>query len=98
MRIRQTRIRRNTDPFKEVRVKVVSGAGVLVCIGARQRGRSSTLQDARPAPTSDRGVQGKRQREREQINNKDSQQHMSAAGQGAAAATPAETVIGAAGL
>ena len=42
------------------KVKVVLEADVLVCIGARQRGQSSTLQDARPAPTSDRGVQGKR--------------------------------------
>ena len=71
---------------------IVLESDVLVCIGARQRGRSSALQDARPAQTSDQGVQGNRQREREQINYKDSQQHMSAAGQGAAAtAAGAET-------
>ena len=60
---------------EEVKVVVVVEVDVLVWIGARQRGRSSTLQDARPAPTSDRGVQGKRQREREQVNNKHSHQH-----------------------
>ena len=56
-------------------VVVVVKADVLVWIGARWRGRSSTLQDARPAPTSDRGVQGKRQREREQGDKKHSHQH-----------------------
>ena len=43
---------------EEVKVVVVVEVDVLVWIGARQRGRSSTLQDARPAPTSDRGMQG----------------------------------------
>ena len=64
---------------EEVKVVVVVlevvKADVLVWIGARWRGRSSTLQDARPAPTSDRGVQGKRQREREQGDKKHSHQH-----------------------
>ena len=60
---------------EEVKVVVVVEVDVLVWIGARQRGRSSTLQDARPAPTSDRGVQGKRQREREHGNDKYSPQH-----------------------
>ena len=58
-----------------VKVVVVVEVDVLVWIGARQRGRSSTLQDARPAPTSDRGVQGKRQREREQGDKKHIHQH-----------------------
>ena len=55
--------------LEEVRGMVVSEAGgrCQVCMGARQRGRSSTLQDARPAPTFDRGV-----REREQVNITDS--------------------------
>ena len=43
----------------KVVVVVVVEVDALVWIGARQRGRSSTLQDARPAPTSARGVQGK---------------------------------------
>ena len=62
---------------EEVKVVVVveEEVDVLVWIGARQRGRSSTLQDARPAPTSDRGVQGKRQREREQGDKKHIHQH-----------------------
>ena len=60
---------------EEVKVVVVVEVDVLVWIGARQRGRSSTLSESRPAPTSDRGVQGKRQREREQVNNKHSPQH-----------------------
>jgi hypothetical protein len=39
----------------EVMVSVVEEADALVWIGARQRGRSSTVQDARPAPTGDWG-------------------------------------------
>ena len=60
---------------EEVKVVVVVEVDVLVWIGARQRGRSSTLQDARPAPTSARGVQEKRQREREQGDKKHIHQH-----------------------
>ena len=62
---------------EEVKVVVVveEEVDVLVWIGARQRGRSSTLQDARPAPTSARAVQGKRQREREQGDKKHIHQH-----------------------
>ena len=63
------------EEVKVVVVVVVVEVDVLVWIGARQRGRSSTLQDARPAPTSDRGVQGKRQREREQGDKKHIHQH-----------------------
>ena len=58
-----------------VKVVVVVEVDALVWFGARQRGRSSTLQDARPAPTSDRAVQGKRQREREQGDKKHIHQH-----------------------
>ena len=59
----------------KVVVVVVVEVDALVWIGARQRGRSSTLQDARPAPTSARAVQGKRQREREQGDKKHIHQH-----------------------
>ena len=74
---------------EEVKVMMVEEADMLVWIGARQRGRSSTLQDARPAPTSAQGVQGKRQRERQQGNNKHGHQHRWVAGTDAAAATSA---------
>ena len=67
------RATRNTRE-KVMVVVVVVEADALVWISARQRGRSSTLEDARPARTSDRDESGKRQREREQVTNTSSHQ------------------------